>query len=47
MAERKKLSLNRPRKTFHEEQTSNPVYRKKGCVNAMPKKQAKKSNPQK
>ncbi|MDR5614622.1 hypothetical protein [Arsenophonus sp.] len=43
MTERKKLSLNRPRKASQEEQTlSNPVYGKKVWVNATPKKQAKK-----
>ncbi|HGJ5857735.1 ProQ/FINO family protein [Arsenophonus nasoniae] len=43
MTERKKLSLNRPRKASPEEQTSsNPVYGKKVWMNAAPKKQAKK-----
>ncbi|PAU99244.1 hypothetical protein CBG25_20235 [Arsenophonus sp. ENCA] len=44
MTERKKLSLNHPRKASQEEQnSSNPVYRKKVWVNAAPKKQAKKT----
>ncbi|WP_026824123.1 ProQ/FINO family protein [Arsenophonus nasoniae] len=48
MTERKKLSLNRPRKASQEDQTSsNPVYGKKVWVNAAPKKQAKKPKPQK
>lgn len=48
MTERKKLSLNRPRKTSPEEETSTtPVYGKKVWVNATPKKQAKKPKPQK
>ncbi|WP_334473073.1 hypothetical protein [Arsenophonus sp. PmNCSU2021_1] len=48
MTERKKLTLNRPRKISLEEQTSsNPVYGKKVWVNATPKKKAKKSKPQK
>ena len=43
MTERKKLSLNRPRKASQEEQTSSTsVYGKKVWVNATPKKQAKK-----
>ncbi|HGJ5857336.1 ProQ/FINO family protein [Arsenophonus nasoniae] len=48
MIERKKLTLNRPRKASQEEQTSsNTVYGKKVWVNAAPKKQAKKTKPQK
>ncbi|WGM03655.1 ProQ/FINO family protein [Arsenophonus nasoniae] len=48
MTERKKLSLNRPRKASREDQTSNTsVYGKKVWVNAAPKKQAKKPKPQK
>ncbi|HGJ5865914.1 ProQ/FINO family protein [Arsenophonus nasoniae] len=48
MTERKKLSLNRPRKASQEEQTSNtPVYGKKVWVNATPKKKAKKPHPPK
>ncbi|MDR5615520.1 ProQ/FINO family protein [Arsenophonus sp.] len=48
MTERKKLTLNRPRKASQEEQTSStPVYRKKVCVNAAPKKQTKKPHPPK
>ncbi|PAV00212.1 hypothetical protein CBG25_19535 [Arsenophonus sp. ENCA] len=48
MTERKKLTLNRPRKASQEEQPqSNSVYRKKVWVNAAPKKQAKKPKPQK
>ncbi|WGL93987.1 ProQ/FINO family protein [Arsenophonus nasoniae] len=48
MTERKKLSLNRPRKASPEEQTSSTsVYGKKVWVNATPKKQAKKPKPQK
>ncbi|WP_032116594.1 hypothetical protein WH390_14985 (plasmid) [Candidatus Arsenophonus nilaparvatae] len=48
MTERKKLSLNRPRKASPEEQTSsNPVYGKKVWVNAVPKKQVKKPHPPK
>ncbi|MFW0037169.1 MAG: hypothetical protein AB8V75_03520 [Coxiella endosymbiont of Dermacentor nuttalli] len=47
MNERKKLSLNRPRKASHEENPkSNPIYRKKVWVNATPKKQSKKAKPQ-
>ncbi|MDR5617885.1 hypothetical protein [Arsenophonus sp.] len=43
MTERKKLTLNRPRKASPEEHTSStPVYGKKVWVNAAPKKQAKK-----
>ncbi|HGJ5877947.1 MAG TPA: ProQ/FINO family protein [Arsenophonus nasoniae] len=48
MTERKKLSLNRPRKASPEEQTSStPVYSKKVWVNATHKKQAKKPHPPK
>ncbi|HGJ5877837.1 MAG TPA: ProQ/FINO family protein, partial [Arsenophonus nasoniae] len=48
MTERQKLSLNRPRKASQEEQTSStPVYGKKVWVNPAPKKQAKKTKPQK
>ncbi|WGM09037.1 hypothetical protein [Arsenophonus nasoniae] len=48
MTERKKLSLNRPRKASPEEETSStPVYGKQVWVNATPKKQAKKPKPQK
>jgi len=48
MTERKKLTLNRPRKASQEEQPqSNPVYGKKVWVNATPKKQAKKPHPPK
>lgn len=48
MTERKKLSLNRPRKASQEEQPQiNSVYRKKVWVNPAPKKQAKKPKPQK
>lgn len=48
MTERKKLTLNRPRKASQEEQSSsNPVYRKKVWVNAAPKKQVKKPKPKK
>ncbi|WGM03575.1 ProQ/FINO family protein [Arsenophonus nasoniae] len=48
MTERKKLTLNRPRKASPEEQTSSTsVYGKKVWVNATPKKQAKKPKPQK
>ncbi|HGJ5883170.1 ProQ/FINO family protein [Arsenophonus sp.] len=48
MTERKKLSLNCPRKASQEEQLqSNSAYRKKVWVNAAPKKQAKKPHPPK
>ncbi|HGJ5854296.1 ProQ/FINO family protein [Arsenophonus nasoniae] len=48
MPERKKLSLNRPRKASQEAQTSSTsVYGKKVWVNAAPKKQAKKPQPPK
>ncbi|QBY46256.1 ProQ/FINO family protein (plasmid) [Arsenophonus nasoniae] len=48
MTERKKLTLNCPRKASQEEQTSSaPVYGKKVLVNAAPKKQAKKPHPPK
>ncbi|MDR5611474.1 MAG: hypothetical protein RAM36_00020 [Arsenophonus sp.] len=48
MTERKKLSLNRPRKASPEEQTSSTyVYGKKVWVNTAPKKQAKKQQPNK
>ncbi len=48
MTERKKLTLNRPRKASPEEQTSSaPVHGKKVWVNAAPKKRAKKPKPQK
>ncbi|MDR5614273.1 ProQ/FINO family protein [Arsenophonus sp.] len=48
MTERKKLTLNRPRKASPEEQTSSTaVYGKKVWVNAVPKKQLKKPKPQK
>ncbi|WP_334472502.1 ProQ/FINO family protein [Arsenophonus sp. PmNCSU2021_1] len=48
MTERKKLTLNRPRKASQEEQPqSNPVYGKKVWMNTTPKKQAKKPHPPK
>ncbi|WP_063657481.1 ProQ/FINO family protein [Candidatus Arsenophonus triatominarum] len=48
MTERKKLSLNRPRKASHEEQTlGNPVYGKKVWLNPAPQKQAKNPHPPK
>ncbi|HGJ5862631.1 MAG TPA: ProQ/FINO family protein [Arsenophonus nasoniae] len=48
MTERKKLSLNRPRKASQEGQTSSTsVYGKKVWVNAAPKKQLKKPKPKK
>ncbi|HGJ5864835.1 MAG TPA: ProQ/FINO family protein [Arsenophonus nasoniae] len=48
MTERKKLTLNRPRKASPEEQTSSTsVYGQKVWVNPAPKKQAKKPKPQK
>lgn len=48
MAERKKLTLNRPRKASQGEQTSStPVYGKKVWENAAPKKQTKKLHPPK
>ncbi|HGJ5866049.1 MAG TPA: ProQ/FINO family protein [Arsenophonus nasoniae] len=48
MTERKKLTLNLPRKASREEQTSSTsVYGKKVWVNAAPKKQLKKPKPKK
>ncbi|HGJ5883606.1 hypothetical protein [Arsenophonus sp.] len=48
MTERKKLTLNRPKKPSPEERTlSNPVHGKKVWVNAAPKKQGRKPKPQK
>ncbi|HGJ5874081.1 MAG TPA: ProQ/FINO family protein [Arsenophonus apicola] len=48
MTERKKLTLNRPRRASEETTPkSSPVYRKKVWVNPTPKKQVKKPKPQK
>ncbi|MDR5614928.1 MAG: hypothetical protein RAM38_12040 [Arsenophonus sp.] len=46
MTERKKLTLNRPRRASPEEQTSStPVYGKKVWVNPVPKNRQKNRNP--